>query len=274
MSLFDVDPEKCIACDHCVEECPVGIIKRKAGGTVPSSTENLIDWCIDCGHCVAVCPQGALTLHNLSPEQCLPVEKSLLVQPANFEHTVRARRSIRTFKDEPVDRELLGKLIDIARNAPTGSNRQTPQWIVVQDTEKVNELSGMVIDWMRYMVNEQPDVASLMGMERMIKRWDSGVDVICRNAPHLIIAHALKSEGTPAVDAHVALGYLELAAFSHGLGGCWAGYLDTAIKVWPPIKKILPLPEGHWSFGVMMVGHPKYRYHRLPQRKEAQITWI
>jgi nitroreductase/NAD-dependent dihydropyrimidine dehydrogenase PreA subunit len=274
MSLFDVDPEKCIACDHCVDECPVGIIKRKAEDIVPSSNENLTDWCIDCGHCVAVCPQGALSLHNLSPQQCPEVQESLLVSAESFEHTVRARRSIRTFQEKPVDRELLGKLVDIARHAPTGSNRQTPQWIVVQNPEKVNELSGMVIDWMRYMVSEQPDTAALMGLEMMIKRWESGVDVICRHAPHLVIAHALKKVGTPAADAHVALGYLELAAFSYGLGGCWAGYLNTAINVWPPIKEMLALSEGHSCFGVMMIGHPQFRYHRLPKRNKAQISWI
>jgi nitroreductase/NAD-dependent dihydropyrimidine dehydrogenase PreA subunit len=274
MSLFTVDPEKCTACDHCVKECPVRIVGRMPGAKVPTAHPQLKDWCINCGHCVAVCPHGALALHNLSPQQCLPVQESLLVSPESFTHFARARRSIRTFKEQPVSRELLAELIDITRYAPTGSNRQTPQWIVVESAAKVQELSGMVIDWMRYLVKEQPELAQLMGVEVMIMRWEGGYDAVCRHAPHLIVAHAPKGLGTPAIDAHVALGTLELAAFSHGLGGCWAGYLDTAIKSWPPLKKALGLPEDHLSLGVMLVGYPQYKYYRLPERDGVRVSWI
>jgi nitroreductase/NAD-dependent dihydropyrimidine dehydrogenase PreA subunit len=274
MSLINVDPEKCVACDHCVNECPVKIIERRPKHAVPMSRAAFKDWCIDCGHCVAVCPNCALSLHNLTPEQCLPVQEELLVDPESFEHFVRARRSIRTFKEQLVERESLVKLIDIARNAPTGSNRQTTRWIVVQSPEKVQEVSGQVIDWMRHMVTAKPDVATLMGMEIMIKRWDASIDVVCRNAPHLFIAHAPKYVGTPAADAHIALGILELAAFSFGLGGCWAGYVDSAINSWAPLKNSLGIPEGNMSFGVMMIGHPQYKYYRLPERHEAKVAWV
>jgi nitroreductase len=215
-----------------------------------------------------------LALHNLSPGQCLPVQKELLVASKNFEHFVRARRSIRTFQDRPVKHESLAKLIDIARHAPTGSNRQTPEWVVVQDPATVQEVSGQVIDWMRHMVTEKPDMATLMGMEIMIKRWGAGIDVICRNAPHLIVAHAPRYVGTPAADAHIALGTLELAAFSHGLGGCWAGYVDSAINAWTPLREMLGLPEGNMSFGVIMIGYPRYEYYRLPERHKASVRWV
>ena len=273
-SLFNVDPDKCVTCDHCVKECPVRIVVRKAEAKVPTAHPILKDWCIDCGHCVAVCPHGALSLHNLTPEQCLPVQKTLLVTPESFEHFARARRSIRTFQEKPVAKALLGKLIDIARHAPTGSNRQLPRWIVIEKAEKVHELSGMVIDWMRYMLTAKPEMAELMGMQVMIQRWESGDDIICRKAPHMIIAHASKELGTPAADVHIALGTLELAAFSYGLGGCWGGYMDTAINVWPPLREALGLPDGNASFGVMMIGHPQFEYYRLPERHQAQVEWI
>jgi nitroreductase/NAD-dependent dihydropyrimidine dehydrogenase PreA subunit len=274
MSLINVDAEKCVACDHCVKECPVRIVVRKPEAKVPSAHPILKDWCIDCGHCVAVCPHAALSLHNLTPEECLPVQKELMVSPESFEYFVRARRSIRTFQKQPVEKELLARLIDVARHAPTGSNRQLPRWVVVESAEKVHELSGMVIDWMRYMLTAKPEMAELMGMQVMIQRWESGDDVICRNAPHMIIGHASKEIGTPAADVHIALGTLELAAFSHGLGGCWGGYMDTAINSWPPLREALAIPEGNSSFGVMMLGRPQYEYHRLPKRHPAQVEWF
>jgi hypothetical protein len=39
------------------------------------------------------------------------------------------------------------------------------------------------------------------------------------------------------------------------------------------MQKALALPEDHISFGAMMIGYPKYKYHRLPLRKEPQIIW-
>jgi nitroreductase len=47
----------------------------------------------------------------------------LLPEPEYVEHYMRVRRSIRAYKDEAVERDVLAKLIDIARFAPTGSNR-------------------------------------------------------------------------------------------------------------------------------------------------------
>jgi nitroreductase len=59
----------------------------------------------------------------------------------------------------------------------------------------------------------------------------------------------------------IALTYLELAVTSFGLGACWAGYFSAAANMGPPMKKALGLPEEHNSFGAMMVGYPKYKYH-------------
>jgi hypothetical protein len=39
------------------------------------------------------------------------------------------------------------------------------------------------------------------------------------------------------------------------------------------MQKALALPEGHQSYGAMMVGYPKFNYHRLPSRKPPPITW-
>jgi hypothetical protein len=39
------------------------------------------------------------------------------------------------------------------------------------------------------------------------------------------------------------------------------------------MMEALGFPEGHVSFGAMMVGHQKYKYQRLPLRNEAKITW-
>lgn len=269
MSLFVVDKEKCKRDGICVAECPRIIIEIRDGNPVPTPVDGADELCINCGHCVAVCPHGAFSLETMALEQCPPVRKDWLLEPEQVEHFMRVRRSIRTYKDKSVEREVLTKLIDVARFAPSGSNAQPVRWLVIYDSDKVRQLAGLVIDWMRDIQKEQTQANGPSWVNRIIAIWESGIDIICRGAPHVIFAHAPKGDAANCV---IALTYLELAAPSFGLGTCWAGYVDAATSLWPPIQQFLGLPEGHIS-AAAMVGYPKYKYHRLPLRNEAQITW-
>jgi nitroreductase len=172
-----------------------------------------------------------------------------------------------------VERDILAKLIDIARFAPSGHNSQPVNWLVVYDRDKVRRLAGLVVDWMRHLLSEDPATAKARHMDLIVDLWEAGIDAVCRSAPHLIIAHAPEDEGTAPAACTIALTYLDLAAPSFGLGTCWAGFFNAAASLWPPLRRFLGLPERHISFGTMMIGYPKYTYHRLPFRNEAQITW-
>ena len=48
---------------------------------------------------------------------------------------LQKRRSVRRFTDDAVSKEEILKILDIARYAPSGGNRQPIQWLVVHDTE-------------------------------------------------------------------------------------------------------------------------------------------
>ncbi|QTA93793.1 nitroreductase family protein [Desulfonema magnum] len=273
MRLFVTDQKKCKRDGICVAECPMGIIALKDQNATPVPADDANELCINCGHCVAVCPHGALSLKTMSPEQCPPVQKDLQFTPEQVEYLLRSRRSVRVYKNKAVDRKIISKLIDMARFAPSGHNLQPVRWLVICDSAEVRKLASLVADWMRYMVREQPDMVKGLHMERLVRRWDAGDDVICRDAPHVIVAHAPKDERTAPAASTIALSYLELAAGSLDLGACWAGYFNTAATFWPPMQEALGLPKGHISYGAMMVGYPKFRYHRLPLRNKARITW-
>lgn len=268
-----IDKEKCTRDGMCTETCPMGLIEREDAASFPAPTEEAGMLCVQCGHCVAVCPHGALSLETIMPEQCPPIHKDWHLTPEQTEHFLRSRRSIRAYKDKPVDKELITRLIEIARFAPSGHNSQPVQWLVIYDRTEIQKLAGMVIDWMRYMLKQQPDVANSLHMDRVVGRWEKGRDTVCRNAPHVIVAHASKEDRRAPVASTIALAYLELAAPSFGLGACWAGYFNAAAASWPPLQKALALPGDNISLGSMMVGYPKYKYHRLPPRKDPHIIW-
>ena len=273
MPLFTVDPEKCKRDGICVSECPVRVIEIKGEKGVPQPIEGAEEYCINCGHCVAVCPHGALALNTMKPEQCAPVRRRYLPDFDRVDHFLRCRRSIRTYKEEPVDRETLTKLVETARYAPSGHNLQPVHWLVIERKEDVHRLGGIIVDWLRLMIQKQPQIAESLHFDRVVSAWENGLDRILRGAPHLIVAH-----GSPAVRLAqsaciIALSYLELAAFAAGLGACWAGYFTTAASSYEPLRKILALPDGHQTFGAMMVGHAKYAYHRVPLRNKPNIEW-
>jgi len=139
--------------------------------------------------------------------------------------------------------------------------------------DELQRLAGIVADWMRWMIDNMPEFAAAMHLARTLGRWEEGIDVILRNAPILIVAHAEKENRLAPATCTIALTYLELAATSMGLGCCWAGYFNAAATSFPPMMEALSLPGGHQAFGSMMVGYPKFKYHRLPSRKPPQITW-
>ena len=269
MSLFVVDKEKCSRCGACVDECPAMIIRINHPNPVPTPIDGAEMRCINCGHCVAVCRHGALSHRAMMPDQCPPVRAEWLQHPEMVEHYMRARRSIRAYKKDPVERDVLAKLINIARFAPTGSNGQPVRWLVIHDSDEVHQLAGLVIDWFRHIVEQNPNA----GVKGIVDRWEAGTDIIFRGAPHVIVAHASKESSIARTDCVIALTHLELAATAFGVGVCWGGYAMGAANAWPPVQEFLGLPEGNVSNGMLMVGYPRHKYYRLPIRNEAQIIW-
>lgn len=273
MSLLTVNQEKCKQDGICAEVCPAGIIELKGKDAFPALSAGGEAVCISCGHCVAVCPHGAMSHVAMKSEACPPVRDEWLLNPEQAEHFLRSRRSIRNFKKQQVGQDVLEKLVDVARFAPSGHNLQPVQWAVIYHNDKVRCLAEGVIDWMRFLIQEGSSMVTTLNLKRVVTFWEAGFDPICRNAPHVIIANAHKENRAAPSACTIALTYLELAAPSFGLGACWAGYLNAAATSWTPLQEALELPEGNVSYGAMMVGYPKFKYYRLPLRNESKIIW-
>ena len=273
MSVFAVDRDKCNSCGMCVLECPRGIIELVEPEALPSHVKGREEVCIICGHCVAVCPRDAITLDTMKPEDCAPVRKDLLPAPEQVEHLLRSRRSVRAYKKKPVPREMLARLIDIARHAPSGHNSQPVQWLVIEDKKDVKRLAGLVADWMRLAIKEMPGIADYLRFDLIVGDWDSGIDRIMRDAPHAIVAHAPRDDVMAPQSSAIALTTLELAAYSQGLGACWAGWFHLGTMSYPRMMEALQLPEGHTCLGAMMIGYPRHRFRRIPLRNEPALLW-
>lgn len=269
--MLHVDQEKCLRDGICANVCPTGAIAIEQDGYPVIGPR--ADHCVLCGHCVAVCPLGVLSHEGMAPSECPPLPASWRLNPEQAERFLKGRRSVRNFTDEPVDRESLERLVDIARYAPSGINQQPVHWVVVQTPAEVRRLVGLTVEWMQQGVDSGSPMAEVLGFAGLVRAWQKRRDLICRGAPNLIIAHGAKDNPMAPGACMIGLTYVDVAAPALGLGSCWAGYFHMAAAASPSLREALLVPEDHEVFGALMLGHPRYAFRRIPQRNPARITW-
>jgi nitroreductase/NAD-dependent dihydropyrimidine dehydrogenase PreA subunit len=272
MGLLTVDETKCKKDGLCARECPMVIIKLKDGKGFPEMVPGGEIICNSCGHCVAICPNGALSHASVPIEKSPLVEKDLEITEEQAVQFLRSRRSVRFFKKQPVEKEKLQRLIEIARYAPSGGNLQLVEWMVFTDADRIREIAGLTVEWMRKLMAKAPQSVPPY-YPLIIRAWDMGYNTVTYSAPVLIVASTPKEATTGMVDVSLALAYLELAALKFGLGTCWAGLVEGALQGTAAFRESVGLPDGHPYHYPMMVGYPKPKYVRLPERKAPRITW-
>jgi len=271
MGLITIDESRCRRCGFCARACPVGIIALGEGFPTtgfPTTIEKIEKGCITCGHCVAACPTGAFSHCRMAADQCLPLSADWRLTPKQVGQLVKGRRSVRNYRKQALDPDVIADLLDIVRYAPTGMNTQTVSWKVILDEQEVQFLSLAVIEWLRTLEGDK-----VHGVKGMLKAWERGRDPILRKAPGLIIAHGAVNDPAVSASATIALATLDLAALSFGLGTCWAGFLHQAAQSSSGVATALGLPPGHRMCGGMMIGYPEFDYSRIPLRNEARVTW-
>lgn len=230
----------------------------------PTLHERAAEWCIRCGHCLAVCPESAIRLDGITGEErqaALPFGPTVYEQ---FALLVQSRRSIRSYRNTPVDHDVLNHLFEIVTWAPTARNLQPVQWIVVNNPGVVQELARMVVNWLKKTEK----------FAAIVEAYQDGKDMVLRGAPCLAIAHAHRESWAPVVDCTIAVEILDLAATAMGLGACWAGFFMSAAANDPSISERLKLPEGHNIHGALMLGYTDEIYLHIPPRSPAKVRLI
>ena len=272
MSLLSINEQKCKTCGICALTCPVYIIEKGTVGEFPRIDVQNESRCVYCGHCESVCPEKAL-VHQLSDTAYRSSEESSLI-PDNIQldNYFKKRRSIRNYLSKKVDTAIFEKVLDVVRFAPTGTNRQLNHWTIVSDNDKIKKLADGTIEWMKFVLQNNPDMGKKYNFPAIIIGYQLGADVICRNAPHICICSTPTFYTPGAKDAVIAAAHFELLLPSYGLGSCWAGYLMLALQNHTELKKIIELEESFTVHSVLMVGYPKFSYYSIPPAARRRRT--
>lgn len=144
----------------------------------------------------------------------------------SFLELARNRRSVRKFKDEPVDAELLRQILEAARAAPTAANNQPVRLIVVQSAEAQEKLS--------HAANCYGAPVSVVVCADRSRAWKRPFD----------------GKSTAGIDASILTDHMMLCAASLGLASVWICYFKPDI-----VRKEFSLPESLEPVNILALGH-------------------
>jgi nitroreductase/NAD-dependent dihydropyrimidine dehydrogenase PreA subunit len=271
MIAFELYRESCTRCGTCVQDCPSRIIVMDEDG-FPSIAADKESTCLRCEHCLAVCPAGAISILGFRPEESLTL-KNGYPDPRQLETLIKGRRSVRRFRPDNLDPFLIDQLLDVAWHAPTGTNTRQVRFTVLDDRQKVARLRDEVMEGLICLDREGRLPASRAWFSRFIRLWEKHrVDIIFRDAPHLLVASAPKNVSSPKEDCLIALTTFDLYAQTCGVGTLWNGLATWAIdQLLPDMRQRLGIPDDHLFGYAMLFGKPDVHYARTVQHRPALV---
>jgi nitroreductase len=215
----------------------------------------------------------------------------------DLDEVMRTTPATRDFTDEPVPREVLHRVLERARFAPSGGNRQPWHVIVVERPELRRSIRDLyVVGWREYVAHVMAGLVPFAPVEG--GRWSQpAVDLIearatpapSRFSDHLdsvpvmlilcveLAALAVLDNG---LDRQSIVGGASIYPFGHnvllsarneGLGGV----MTTVIcRSEPEVKALLGIPAGHAVAGLIALGHPVDEITKLRRKKVEEFTSV
>ncbi len=260
MSLISIETENCNLCGICVERCANNF---RASEDEITSTARL-ETCALCGHCVALCPTDVIVHHKMDMYNFPALDRKMKFDPDQFDEFVRGRRSIRSYKKKKIPHEDLARLVDLARYAPTGGNKQDVEILIIEDEKRNARISKLTA---AFIAKLYPPPKTEGDEEVPPQRPDP----VFYKAPAVMIFHQPKNSGK--TDSVIAAQTVVLAAMTLGLGTCYIGFLEHAWHNSAEVRKEVDLPDDHTIGSVLILGYPKQKYLRSVDRIPMNVRW-
>ena len=148
----------------------------------------------------------------------------------DFVTVLKTRRSVRSYKPDPIPDDVLRRVLDGARMAPSANNVQPWHFVIVRDAAQRRQLAEAAAD--QSFVGQAPVVIACCG-----KRYTDQFSWI--------------SDKMYLVDCTIAIDHLTLAARNEGLGTCWIGAFDHEA-----VKQVVKAPASYDVIMLLPIGYP------------------
>jgi nitroreductase len=206
---------------------------------------------------VAVCPKAAVSMTGFD-EPPIEFDTQPIVDSQLLLESLRARRSIRQFKNKSVPTEILEKIIEAGRWTPTAKNAPSVSFLVLQD--KKSEAEALAVGFFK----------SLLPIAKLVYPAAKGMEIdddfFFKGAP-LVISILSKDK----VSASLAASNMALMAESCGLGVLYSGFFTMATNNSLSLGKALDLGRKTNIVTTLVLGYPNVTYHRTVQKKPASV---
>ena len=188
---------------------------------------------------------------------------------------ILTRRSTRRFDNKIPNKELIQKVVNAGRYAPSGANSQTSHFIVITNKEVLKEIAELVQGEFAKMEISEDMYVSLKGSINASKKGDY---VFHYNAPVLIVIANKKGYGNAIADSSCALENMMIAANAFDLGSCWINqlhWLDDNERI-STFLEGYGLKKDETITGGLALG---FSENGLPNRKPLDrkgnvVTWV
>ena len=287
-----IDTDKCTGCGLCVDVCKdfgLEIINHKV-----EKSDKAVFGCIACGHCMMVCPTGVIAIEGrtLSPIQLFDLpDKENVPNYESLLAMLQRRRSIREFKDVPVEKEKIDEILEAAQTAPMGLPPSDVHVLVLENKKQVRSfaedfseyLKGirwLSSHWFLALMRPFMGKANYEMMHNFVKPvfdiyvddMDKGNNWINYDAP--IAMYFYSSPYSDPADPIIAATYAMLAGEALGLGTCMLGAMHPFIQQ----GKKARLFRERWGIKyasreglVVIFGYSKVHYRQGVKRTFADI---
>ena len=153
--------------------------------------------------------------------------------------TILSRRSIRSYRSDPLPAQDIRRILEAARQAPSAANRQPVHFVIVRDPERKRQL----------------------GAACAAQHWiaDADLIVVCLGNPP-------QSPKWYQVDAAIAMEHLVLAATALGYGTCWIGAFSE-----PAVRQLVGAPDDSRVIALTPLGIPIEHPDQRPRKPASNV---
>lgn len=165
-----------------------------------------------------------------------------------FWELVNIRQSVRSYdKERPLPRELILKILEAGRLAPSAANKQPWEFLVISSPEILQRVKACYRrDWFL-------------------------------NAPHILVVKGNKNESWVRRDGYnsietdlaIAMTFIILAAANEGVATCWIAAFDENI-----LKEALSLGENEVVYGITPLGYPERGWKGVSKKDRKNLSEI